>query len=432
MNPEFERNLILEFSVARLIGMPLFLMVIFAFVSLLDEGHVGESTATAALLLYIFIVLFWGARQTGESLFDEVRNHTWDIQKTSAISPWSLAWGKLFGSSAFNWYGGFLCLIVYSAATSKPEFVGLVWINALSSGLIMQCLSLLISLLSLRCKQTANLVTNYGWIILLSFFLPALLFDDFNHHSETLNWYNSAYRSDLFIASSLWLACAWLVVAVYRLLAEALQIRTLPWLWLGFVAFLVIYLNGFLTSLSTTRAQAFGLMESTFVVCLPLTYLLILVDDNNPMAVRRLWIYSRQEQWQRVLEELPCWAICLILLIIPTLYLTLLHTPEKMDSLTLHPIPLFLLLLRDVSLILFFNYAENAKRAMGLSLLYLTFLYWILPVIFMELDSQLLAAVFLPLLTDNLALAIIFAAAQTGFIGFLVFQRWQSRVNHLA
>ena len=70
MNPEFQRNLYLEFSIARLIGMPLFLLVIFSLPYLLDEKTFGEGVANAGIGFYFEMVLIWGAKQAAESIFD--------------------------------------------------------------------------------------------------------------------------------------------------------------------------------------------------------------------------------------------------------------------------------------------------------------------------------------------------------------------------
>ncbi len=432
MNPEFQRHLILEFSFARLIGMPLFLCAIFSLTYLLDDHRLHEITANTAMTLYLFIVLFWGARQAAESIFDEVRNHTWDIQKTSAISAWSLAWGKLFGSTLFNWYGGLFCLLAYSAAAPSVKTLGMVWIYAVGTGLLAHSLSLLVSLLSLRRKQSFNSIINYGFIfIALMFFFP-FIFGDFSSHTDLISWYGITFSSLNFIAVSLGLAGAWTVTGCYRLLAEALQIRTLPWIWLLFIAFLVVYCNGFFVQAVAHPPEQVGIVECAFALCLLLTYSLILVDNNNPMAARRLWIYSMQQQWLRVLEEMPCWLISLLLLIPSTIHLSFFQHYEVMEKLTFYPIALFLLVLRDVSIILYFSYAANPKRALGLSLLFLTFLYWILPAIFIEIDSFLMAAVFLPLFSGNIGNAILFSTAQLGLIGFLLWQRWQKTLNHLS
>ena len=431
MNPEFQRNLYLEFSVARLIGMPLFLMIIFALTYAIDNQKLTESTANISIIVYVLIILFWGARQTAESLLEEIRNHTWDIQKTSALSPWSLTWGKLLGSTLFNWYGGLLCLFTYSIATPARETVFLVWIYAISGGILAQSLGLLTSLLAVRRKQMTVSILYYGVIFCsLPFFIP-LLFDA-DYSRGQVDWYSIRLDSQVFMAISLLLACFWAVVGVYRLLAEELQIRTLPWVWLSFIGFLVLYFTGLIIGdLNSSQASKFGIGECSFVVCGCLTYLLILSDNNNPMTVRKLWLYSEQAQWQRVLEQIPCWLISLLLLIPVSLYLTLFRDVETLEKMTIYPIPSFLLLVRDCAVILFFSYAANAKRAAGLSFLYLLLIYWILPAIFIEGGAEGMAAVFLPLFSDNIAFALIFAGGQAALAGFFLYQRWQNCVNHL-
>jgi hypothetical protein len=442
MNPEFERNLYLEFSVARLIGMPLSLMVIFAFAYLINSQEFGEDVATAAITLYVFIVLFWGSRQAAESIFDELRNRTWDIQKTSAISPWSLTWGKLFGSTLFNWYGGIICLLVYAIATPKAETLFSVVFYAIGGGLLAQSLCLLVSLFALRKKQGFNSSLSYLFVLFLLFFASGMITGIEHNPSEVIHWFYFETTLRNFGLTSLVLACGWTLTGIYRLLTQELQIRTLPWVWMLFIAFLIIYTQGLIIGHSyDTRHEHIidhdlsnpsYLALSAFVICTVLTYSLIFIDDNNPMLLRRLWIYSQEEKWQRFLEEVPCWIISLVLAAPACLYLALSFPAETTDeNLHFYPIPIFLLIIRDIGIILFFNYAPNPKRALSLSLLYLTFLYWVIPVIFVEAGTQMIAALFLPIFSDSLGLAVIFAAAQVGLIGYLVFQRWQNRLNQI-
>jgi hypothetical protein len=89
-------------------------------------------------------------------------------------------------------------------------------------------------------------------------------------------------------------------------------------------------------------------------------------------------------------------------------------------------------MVRDIAIILFFNYAKNSKRAFSLSLVYLTFLYAIIPAIFLQMNFTLMAGVFLPLFTNNLAVSIIFSGLQAAVVGYLLFIRWQKTVNQLS
>lgn len=439
MNPEFQRNLYLEFSFARLIGMPVFLLFIFALSYLINEHKFDEETGTVAIWLYVFIVLFWGARQATESVFDELRNHTWDIQKTSAISPWSLTWGKLFGSTIFNWYGGILCLWVYIAAAPETKPVFIVASYAISGGLLVHSLSLLVGLFALRRKQAFNSSFGYLFVIFMLFFIASMTIGAESESLHTLNWYSYAIDSQIFGLISLGLACAWSIVGIYRLLAQELQIRTLPWIWLLFSGFLIVYCHGLIMGNNPEEHeihQNFSgstfLMLATFAIGSGLTYGLVLIDDNNPMLIRRLWLYARQENWLRFFEEIPCWFISLLLVLPASLYLTLSFPfEEATEKFHFYPISAFLLMVRDVALVLFFNYAPNPKRALGLSVLYLTFLYWIIPAIFIEAGADLLAALFLPLFTENIGLSIILAGGQVAIVGYLLFNRWQKTINQL-
>src|SRR5512135_855823 len=124
-NPEFKRNLWLSFSTHRLIGMPALLALTFMAVAMADfRDEVAGSLYTASIALFIFIVWLWGARNANATIVDELRDKTWDQQRMSALEPWTMTWGKLLGSTSFNWYGGLMCVVVIATsgfAAAKPD-----------------------------------------------------------------------------------------------------------------------------------------------------------------------------------------------------------------------------------------------------------------------------------------------------------------------
>ena len=431
MNPEFQRNLYLEFSYARLVGMPTFLLVVFSLTYLIDGKTFGPATANTAMGLFIAIVLFWGAKQSAECIFEELRNNTWDIQKTSAISPWSLAWGKLFGSTLYNWYGGLLCLLVYGIASSGLEYNMLSWLYLLAGGLLAQSLSLLASLFSLRRKQSFSSSFSYlfALFILLSIMPMILNLDKF--YNDAIYWYGEQYRLAYFSVSSLIVACIWAIVGIYRLLSDELRIRALPWLWIAFIAFVIVYLTGIMDTDFKGQSLDLGVSFALvgFCVCISLSYLLLFFDENNPMVPRKVWIYSAQGQWLRMLQEIPCWVVSVALALPAMVILTLYYPMEKIGVFNLYPGVIFLLMLRDSCILLFFSYALNPKRAMSLTLVYMICLYALLPVIFLSMNAEFIAGLVFPVLNNNLLLATLFASLQTLFIGYLLFQRWQKRVT---
>ncbi|MDQ7090512.1 MAG: ABC transporter permease [Methylococcales bacterium] len=431
MNPEFQRQLYLEFSLSRVIGMPIFLGVIFSFAYLLNDKQADEGIAYTALGLYTLLVLFWGAKQAAMSMIDELNNNTWDIQKTSAISAWSLTWGKLLGSTLFTWYGGIICLIIYMLATPEPEYIILNGVYFLGSGLLAQSISLLMSLFSVRQKNRSNNMSYLFILIILSFIIP-LMFNSHDIKRESVVWYGESYNLAYFVGVSLILACLWSVMGIYRLLSTELRIRTLPSAWLAFISFLIIYLTGFFISNDDPQINLFmGIVLASFCVGISVSYLGLLIDDNSPLLVRKLWIYSQQHQWLRVLQEIPCWMVSVIFVLPATIFLTIFYSVQAIEELYLHPLVIYLLLLRDIAILLYFSYSLNSKRVLGLTLLYLICLYGLLPAIFISAELEWVAGIILPILNENLIIALVIASLQTSFIGILLFQRWQERVMNI-
>jgi hypothetical protein len=152
VNPEFRRNLWLELSPQRLIGMPMVLGALFLLAFTLSGKRFGEDVAKMALFLFGVLAIVWGTKLAGESVVTEIRDRTWDGQRMSVIGPWAMTWGKLFGSTVFPWYGSLLCLFVYAvAAPFKPgtDIFKTVLVMA-GAGLAGQAVALLASLLAIR------------------------------------------------------------------------------------------------------------------------------------------------------------------------------------------------------------------------------------------------------------------------------------------
>lgn len=440
MNPEFQRHLYLEFSLTRLIAMPLFLATVFALTYLIDNhierdasGRLAVTMATA-IGLFVVIVVFWGARQTAESVFEELRNKTWDIQKTSALSPWSLAWGKWLGSTVFNWYGGVICLMIYAAANPKPDEILVDGMMLLAGGVFAQGLSLFFTLLALRKKQSVKSSFTSLLILIGLIWFAQIFAYGIGHKSDLFGWYRFSLSVKTFLAISLVLACGWIGVGVYRLFAQELQVRTLPWVWLAFIAFLVIYGNGLAAGfVAGTNAFADFVGSGallTLFFCAVFSYAQLLLDQNSPMLPRRIWLYAEQRQWRRLGEEVPCWLVNIALALIAVLLLA----AEGEDAIGLEKHSLtaaYLLLLRDTALILFFSYAPDPKRALGLSLLWLALLYGILPSLFYSMELKLLATFTCPLYGGDTFIANFSAAVQLVIAIYLLIQRWQKTVMRI-
>ncbi len=104
MNPELRRNLWLELTPRRLATMAIILALIFFAAGL--SGGDDFRPASVAVVLYYFIVVIWGARNAALCVVGEIRERTWDLQRLSSLGAAEMTWGKLFGATAYNWYGG--------------------------------------------------------------------------------------------------------------------------------------------------------------------------------------------------------------------------------------------------------------------------------------------------------------------------------------
>ena len=57
------------------------------------------------------------ASRRASAIIGEIRERTWDGQRLSSLGAGTMMWGKLFGSTIFNWFGGAICLAVIVAET---------------------------------------------------------------------------------------------------------------------------------------------------------------------------------------------------------------------------------------------------------------------------------------------------------------------------
>jgi len=432
LNPEFQRQLYLECSQARLIGVPLVLWIVFTFSYFIDDYSLGGATAKAALTLFMLITLLWGARQTVDSIVEEYRDRTWDTQRLSALGPWEMTWGKLFGSTVMVWYAGLICLAVYSLSTNNTATLPLLAFYCICAALLVQSGSLLLGLLAVQRGQNKSgsifilaivgFVSIAPWLTDLAEMSPANV--GYLAPSFFTTWYGIAITSQLFHQLSLLLALFWCGVGNYRLMTQELGIRTLPWVWLGFSVFLVVYLGGFIPG------STYSFSLAAFLVCGGMTYVGVMIERNDAMRIKRLLTYFGQSNWRRAAEEPPIWWLSFILTLPFALLLSVSEHPFRSLGTAFHfyPIAIMLLLLRDCAVYLYFCYGKNPQRAFSLTLLTGVLLYGIIPGIFTAAGQSSLAALFFPLWADSTGGALICAALQCALVLRLLYQRWRQSV----
>ena len=126
INPEVKRHFWLEFSLHRAIIMPVILGVIFLIAYMTSSAnkfaiqpqyYAGlQAVAITAETLFGIIIFYWGSYRASGAIVEEINANTWDYQRLSSLSAWSLGWGTIVGSTLYVWYGALICLTVFSAA----------------------------------------------------------------------------------------------------------------------------------------------------------------------------------------------------------------------------------------------------------------------------------------------------------------------------
>jgi len=307
MNPEFQRNVWLELTARRIVLMVVVLALCF-FAAALSDKSAGSTGATARWLYYL-IVVAWGSRNAAMSVVGEIRERTWDGQRLSSLDAGTMMWGKLFGATIYNWFGGAICLVVVMAdlaRTGGPAVALIDLIYLLAVGVIAQAVGLLVSLLAARRRhgrsglevflyQAAGIAAAAGVYVVWSVADPAGSILVYRAPTDFIVWWGRALDARAFLLLSLAIFTGWTLVGCYREMRLELKLRNSPYVWLGFLAFIGIYVAGFdawlgqNTLLTHLDAVALRLLlaGSAFAV---LAYLMVFLEPKDRVHLR--WLAS--------------------------------------------------------------------------------------------------------------------------------------------
>jgi hypothetical protein len=432
LNPEFRRNLWLELTPHRLLAMPVLLGLVLALVYVASADKI-ESVATTAAVIAGGLLVIWGARGAGASVVEEVRARTWDAQRMSAIGPWAMTWGKLFGAAAFAWYGGLMALAVVLVTSPRAWVHSSAKLAALiaAAGLLAQGAACLTGVAAARKGGTPR--TSLGaWLVVVLVILVGPSISFLTTEQQPIAWWGENYRAMNLMLASIACFAAWAVFGVYRLLCGELQVRTTPWAFTLFALFLTAYVAGFWTipgiELGLRGRTAF--LVCGMLVCGTLTYLQLFAERTGVIVFRRVQVRLARGEPRRALEELPCWTVGFVLTgLFCALSVALLpgaafgHVSTRNAALV--PLPLFLLLARDICIFLFFAFARQPRRVEGATMFYLVLLYGVLPWLFRAADLNGLADLVLPPALDAPGKAIAVAAVH--FVIAAAFLAWRWR-----
>jgi hypothetical protein len=424
-NPEFKRNIWLELSTHRLIAAPVILALIFFVVMQNENGAVEANSISKSI--FVIATMLWGSHLAFASVSDELQNRTWDNQRMSALSPFKLAWGKLFGATTFAWYIGLPCLVVMlltpnmSYGSELPVSNVAMAISLVLGGLFAQALAFVSALIAAKSHAAVPRGISLLFLFVLMPMVGSILFDV---RSPSQLWYGHDVVRHDFINASLLAFTAWAWLASYRVMQSALQIKIKPWAMLGFVLFCAFYLLGFYKNVNIVSFASFA-----FVIAVLMAYLGAATEKRDLVSVRRCINPWLARNTASALKETPYFVVMAVFSCVALLF-TLLGTSAQdafFDKNTLNGQPVtliglvvILLMLRDIGLLYYFSLSKKPQRALMTTFFYLTVLYVLLPLLLP--NSVGLIAFPLKSLTEStgvygaLVLALVHVAAVAGLL----------------
>jgi len=434
VNPEFQRQLWLQFSTTRLVVLPALLWACFVAIGLSGTDKPLAALAFSAATLFGLLVWCMGTLAAGASVMDEILERTWDQQRMSAMQPWAMTWGKLAGASAYGWYGGAFCLLVgvptSMLAGQSPAMVLRLVLLGVWGGLLLQALLMALNLQLV--KAGGQMARRGGMSVLLLVVLWAagpLL----GRLGDTqLRWWGHAFDGLDFALASLVLFVGCALTATWRSMAEVLAVRQLPWGWPALALLLTGYLTGFAPD---QRLQVFGV--TGLVTCTAFTYFALLAEPQPRPLWQRVLTRLENGQWRAALLQLPRWPTTLALALPFALLVWSALPPQAgsarasggLDSAIglggLYALVLVLLVARDCALALWLAFSPTGRRPLLSFAVLMGVLYGLLPWLLRSFHSDILSGLALPLQTSGIP-AVLFAALHLALALGLLRLRWRA------
>jgi hypothetical protein len=430
INPELRRNLWLEFSLHRVIAVPVVIVLAVMLIAAMGKKDALESIASFAGMGYAAMVLLWGTQRAAASVMEEAQERTWDVQRMSAIGPWAMTWGKLFGAPSFAWYGGVILLAVYVVAgwtTLKIPLIKFAMAMVIFA-VMLHAIALTGSVIAAR-KGVARRGIGLLVLVLVVFALILPGWRLAEQFGESMRWWRVNFSTADFILASLCAYAGWAVLGAYRAMCNELEIRTLPWALPAFIVFSAVYCAGF--AVNTHRGGDIGavLLAGVFL-SMAFTYLMLFGEPSGAAVWQRLRTRVRAAQWKRALQELPIWMLALTIGLMFAVAAILApftsgHT-GALREIGLAPLALMLFGLRDAAILQFFALARRPRRVEAATLFYLMLLYLLVPGLLSGMNLDTAASIVRPNIVERPVFATAVLAAQSAIAIALAWWRWRS------
>jgi hypothetical protein len=459
LNPELRRYMWVDATPGRIAGLVAVLGALFVVAWLVGQQPYTQTLlgierttpmAYLATIAFYVVTLGWGTRRAAAAVAEEIREHTWDGQRMSAMGAWDMTWGKLLGSTALTWTGALLCLAVYAMAeivagdpiTDVAEIVGL----RIGVALVAQVVALAASLVWLRKRgrvgrvptilcQLVGIAVGFGLSIGYRELSQAEMV--FGAH---IFWYGFAIDRDNFILAGLAAVLAWGLMAAYRQMRAALQFRNWPWVWLVFMACLMGFADGFFYPTSENGSVHPAIWLSLpFALAAALTYITLFAEAKDPVALRGCFGALARGRTDAALALMPLWLVTMIVTFVLGVAMIVVIAvdplvgeshlmPELRD--TLYRIPgllaILCFLLRDFALVLGISLDAERRRGDIPALVVLILLYALGGWIVDGLRAEALRPIVRPQYMGDFALSVLPVALEALLAVAYLSMRWRA------
>ena len=322
-SPELQRNLWLELSPGRLIGM---VLVVGLLGGITDQVFGARFVyGTLGSILWILLIL-WGPLLAAETIFDEIASHTWDVQRLSAQRASGLILGKLVGGTLYAWFGAALCIagILYFA----PDHASDVY-NRVLEGILAQSMAMFAALVIARfgngrSRGVAKLGAWFTGIMFAGFFstMLGLAAGDITPPGAitvdpaVTHWYGMTIATRNFWYAVEIVSIGWIIFGTIRLMRRQLGYHDGPLGWGLFVISMMVFAGGSTAPPKLAADNTASWQGRMFVAAHLLTYVALL---GLPVAIgtsRKLSAAFKNRNWHAAWPSTAPWMVAAGLMII--------------------------------------------------------------------------------------------------------------------
>lgn len=436
MNPELRRHLWTDLGLHARIIVPLVLGALAASVLAGGSQRALEHLADGAATLFVVLTIGWGSMRAFNSVTEEVRDRTWDFQRMAAISPASMALGKVFGAPILPWYVGLWCLAAYAVAgllAGLPR-VGSTLVMLWGSAVLLHALGVAASAVSARIgmgersRRLVLLAALLGVVVGLP--LVPVIVDLRSAQDQFIPWWGWQLPAHGFTAASVLAFAGWALLAAWRAMAREFREPLRHGPSLLFALFCGLWIAGLARSTLGTAQALSVVLGSASAVLVLLAYLGVPLDP---------WTHVRMARWRRSQgpsRRLPGWALdapAAALLAGTGLVLASAAGGELRQQLLL-ACALALMVLRDAALVACLTLSRTLRNPVGRAGFYILIADLLLPLLLTTMGLRGAAAVVFPLwgFGDGPAMATGLMAAQAASAVALLAWRLRRAAQALA